>query len=231
MLAVIVVVVAGGTALLVKQFKPASPASVAPVKAVRGEPIRPVAPVSPAPATTPAATAARESAAPAAPATRPAADSKPAVVAAPTVVAAGGSDYLTMGFERLSAFNYDVPDESKGPQKAEDATKTSGQIPTEVRALNNKHVALKGFMLPLKVEGGLITELLIMRDQSMCCYGTTPRINEWVSVRMSGKGVKPIMDQPVTLYGTLKVGEIRENGYLVGIYEMVGEKMDVPENL
>ena len=73
-----------------------------------------------------------------------------------------------------------------------------------------------------------MTELLIMRDQSMCCYGTVPRINEWVSVRMTSKGVKPVMDQAVTLQGTLKVGAIRENGYLVGIYQMDGEKMDSP---
>ena len=84
-------------------------------------------------------------------------------------------------------------------------------------------------MLPLKVEGGLVTELLIMRDQSMCCYGTVPKINEWVSVKMQDKGVKPVMDQPVTLYGKLKVGEMRENGYLVGIYEMEGESMTTPE--
>lgn len=86
-------------------------------------------------------------------------------------------------------------------------------------------------MLPLKVEGGLITELLIMRDQSMCCYGTVPKINEWVSVKMTGKGVKPIMDQTVTLYGKLHVGEIRENGYLVGIYQMDGEKLTGPLDL
>ena len=56
-------------------------------------------------------------------------------------------------------------------------------------------------MLPLKVEQGLVTEMLIMKDQSMCCYGTSPKITEWVSVKMAGKGVKPIMDQPVTLRG------------------------------
>jgi hypothetical protein len=105
------------------------------------------------------------------------------------------------------------------------------QIPPEVKALDSRRVALKGFMLPLKVENGLITELLILRDQSMCCYGTVPRINEWVSVRMTSKGVKPIMDQAITLFGLLKVGEMYENGYLVGIYQMDGEKMTGPLDL
>ena len=68
-------------------------------------------------------------------------------------------------------------------------------------------------------------------DQSMCCYGTVPKINEWVSVRMAEEGVKPVMDEPVTIHGTLKVGEfILENGYLVGIYEMDGQQMTSDRN-
>jgi len=66
--------------------------------------------------------------------------------------------------------------------------------------------------------------MLIMRDQSLCCYGVVPKINEWISVKMQGRGVKAVMDQPVTLYGTLHVGEMRENGYLVGIFALDGEK-------
>jgi hypothetical protein len=83
-------------------------------------------------------------------------------------------------------------------------------------------------MLPLKVEGGLVTELLLMRDQSMCCFGTVPKINEWVAVKMTGGGVKPVMDQAVTLSGKIKIGAMRENGYLVGIYQMDGDRMDAP---
>lgn len=134
---------------------------------------------------------------------------------------------LTVGFDKLASFTYDVPIE----QPATNAPPTASQIPAAIKAYDKKKVALKGFMLPLKVEGGLVTELLIMRDQSMCCYGTVPKINEWVSVKMATKGVKPIMDQPVTMFGTLHVGEMRENGYLVGIYALDGEKMAGPLDL
>lgn len=141
-------------------------------------------------------------------------------------------DFLIVGFDRLAAFNYDVPDETPvGTNKTVKVEPPKEQIPPAVKAFDKQRVALKGFMLPLKVEGGLITELLIMRDQSMCCYGTVPKINEWVSVKMTGKGVKPIMDQAVTLYGKLHVGEIRENGYLVGIYQMDGERIAGPLDL
>ena len=137
-------------------------------------------------------------------------------------------EYAEVTFDKLAGFDYEVPDEEYDPDKKPDPAKQPDQIPGAIKAFNKKRVALKGFMLPLKVEDGHITEMLIMRDQSMCCYGTVPKINEWVSVKMTGKGVKPIMDQAVTVYGRLRVGEIRENGYLVGIYEMDGEKLMGP---
>lgn len=135
------------------------------------------------------------------------------------------SGYLNVGFDKLSGYQIEVSDELLGPQTNKVSLSANAQIPEPVKELNNKKVSLRGFMLPLKVEGGLVTELLIMKDQSMCCYGTTPRINEWVSVKMTKGGVKPLMDEPVTFLGTFKVGETRENGYLVGIYAMDGEKM------
>lgn len=137
---------------------------------------------------------------------------------------------LVVGFDELASFEYDLPD---GPVEVEPVAsgKASAQIPDVIQSLNDQFISLKGFMLPLKVEKGLVTELLIMRDQSMCCYGTVPRINEWVSVKMVGPGVKPIMDQAVVLHGTLKVGEMYENGYLVGIYEMAGDRMTGPMDM
>ncbi|KAF0180151.1 MAG: Uncharacterized protein FD161_929 [Limisphaerales bacterium] len=180
---------------------------------VRGAPIQKLAPAAPTNA---------------APAT-PVAKAPPAALGA---VQKDG-EFLIVGFDRLAAFNYDIPDEAPAATNApvKPVAPPKEQIPANVKAFDKQRVALKGFMLPLKVEGGLITELLIMRDQSMCCYGTVPKINEWVSVKMTGKGVKPIMDQAVTLYGKLHVGEIRENGYLVGIYQMDGEKVAGPLDL
>lgn len=134
---------------------------------------------------------------------------------------------LSVSFEKLGAFQYDLPE---GPVDTNTVAEAGAarQIPAAIKALNDQFISLRGFMLPLKVEKGLVTELLIMRDQSMCCYGTVPRINEWVSVKMVREGVKPIMDQAVTLFGRLKVGEMYENGYLVGIYAMDGDRMADP---
>ncbi len=140
-------------------------------------------------------------------------------------------EYTLVGFDRLASFAYEVPDDPITEPKAK-AIIDKNVIPKTVRIFDKQKVALKGYMLPLKVEDGKITELLILRDQSMCCYGAVPKINEWVSVRMpKGKGVKPIMDVPVTIFGILKVGEVLENGYLVGIYEMDGDRLGGPIDL
>jgi len=155
-----------------------------------------------------------------------------APASASSTVSAGKPGYLNANFDKLAGFGFEVSDELLGPVTNDVAAvvaKTDAMIPKPVHDLNNQNVAIKGFMLPLKVEGGLVTELLIMRDQSMCCYGTTPKINEWVSVKMKAKGIKALMDQPVTLFGKLHVGEARENGYLVGIYRLDGERMEAPE--
>ena len=137
-------------------------------------------------------------------------------------------EYTVVGFDRLASFAYEVPDDPITEPKAK-AIIDKNVIPKTVRVFDKQKVALKGYMLPLKVEDGKITELLILRDQSMCCYGAVPKINEWISVRMPpGQGVKPVMDVKIKFYGTLKVGEVLENGYLVGIYEMDGEPRKGP---
>ena len=161
-------------------------------------------------------------------------DAQPNLSAAPpTRVAAASSEagYLDVGFEKLSGYAFEVSDDLLAPATNSVAAtaKVEQQIPKPIKELDQKPVALSGFMLPLKVEAGLVTEMLIMKDQSMCCYGVQPKINEWVSVRMVKEGVKPVMDQPVKLYGKLRVGEMRENGYLVGIYALDGERMHPPE--
>jgi hypothetical protein len=138
--------------------------------------------------------------------------------------------FTTVSFDKLASYEFEMPDETVTTNGIVSAsTQAKDQFPPAVKALDQARVALKGFMLPLKVESGLVTEMLIMRDQSMCCYGKVPKITEWVSVKMAEKGVKAVIDQPVTIYGKLHVAEMRENGYLVGIYRMDGERISEPE--
>jgi hypothetical protein len=133
-------------------------------------------------------------------------------------------DYLCVGFDGLASFEYEAPDTAlKGPAvKPDPADKF---IPDYIKSLDGKKVIIKGFMIPLLVKEGKVAELLLMRNQSTCCYGVPPKITEFISVKMAGKGVPALMDTPVTLEGTLRVGTARENGFITEIYQLDGEKL------
>ena len=138
--------------------------------------------------------------------------------------------YLAIGFDRLSGFPFVVTDQMVDAMKnySTASPQTIGQLPDEIRALNEKAVALKGFVMPMKLDHGLTTEFLLLKNQGLCCYGLAPKITEWVNVRMMGKGVKPIMHEPVTVCGTFHVGDVRENGQLLGIYQMDADQVKPP---
>jgi hypothetical protein len=172
------------------------PSQETPTVEIRGEPIRTTAP---RPTTPSAATVAPV-----------ATNSKPE---AQLTKSAEDNPYPLVGFDKLSGYPIEISDEILGPVTNNldvIAAKTEALIPQNVKAFDRQHASIKGFMLPLKVEGGVVTELLIMKDQSMCCYGAVPKIHEWVSVKMTA-GVKPI-GSTRDLFGTLRVGEMRENG-------------------
>jgi hypothetical protein len=135
--------------------------------------------------------------------------------------------YSEIAFSTLASFDFtlskEIADGTALPLQADDPA--GAQIPANIRQLNGKKVVIQGFLLPVRMDEGLAVEFLLMRNQSMCCYGVPPKINEWITVRMSGKGVKPVMDQPIAVAGTLHVGPARENGFLTGIYSIDGEKV------
>jgi hypothetical protein len=145
----------------------------------------------------------------------------------PIEVSAPG--YSNITFATLGGFNFGL---EKEIVRGTDATETSAQarsrIPQEIQSLDGRKAVIEGFLLPVKMNNGLAIEFLLMRNQSMCCYGVAPRINEWVTVLLKGEGVKPLMDRPVAVAGTLHVGPTLENGLLTGIYVLDGEKVIGP---
>lgn len=139
-------------------------------------------------------------------------------------------EFEPVDFGLLAAFNYVPPGyetmvPGAPPPAADPSGKPKDQIPGFVRKLDAKKVSVTGFMLPTKFKDGKVTEFLLMKDQSGCCFGAMPRINEWIIVKMTNGGIPPLMDVPLTLVGQLKVGEVFEEGYLSGIYQLAGEKL------
>jgi hypothetical protein len=136
--------------------------------------------------------------------------------------------YLQIGFNKLAAFQVKVIYQIVDPVRLTTIQKLNRQIPDSIKSLDGREIALRGFMLPLKWENARVKEFLLMRSRAFCCFGKTLEINELAYVRMKGNGVKSIMDRPLTVYGTLHVGEIIQHGRLNGIYQLDATKMDGP---
>lgn len=136
--------------------------------------------------------------------------------------------YLEIGFDRLSAFPPRWSPVTTNPVTLAWTPKLVNPVPPEIKALEGKEVAVRGFMLPIRTEDGLTTEFTIMKNQQFCCYGKPLELNEWAHVRMkAGKGVKSLMDQPVVVYGTLHIGEYLQS-QMVGFYQIDGDKLELP---
>ncbi|MEO6873440.1 MAG: DUF3299 domain-containing protein [Opitutaceae bacterium] len=134
--------------------------------------------------------------------------------------------YLRLGFDKLASYKFVAP--PFDPTASSKAVPPTGddQIPATIKRWSGKKAIVTGFMLPVKMDGGLVTEFLLVKDPMLCCYGVMPNMNEWVVVKMNkGAGVKALMDVPLSFYGELTVGAMYENGYMTGVYLLNGEKM------
>jgi hypothetical protein len=145
---------------------------------------------------------------------------KPVPPAEPTLE----NGYLKLGFDQLASYSFTPPPFDPAANPSAKPPTGEEQIPSAVKSWNGKKAVITGYMVPVKMDKGLVTEFLLMRNTLACCFGTVPNMNEWVVVKMK-KGVPPMMDVPVALYGQLKVGAMFENGYMTGLYELDGERM------
>jgi hypothetical protein len=140
----------------------------------------------------------------------------------PQFMESDGEKYRVVSFAQLASFIFAANADT-------DSLAMTEQLPAAIRYLNEKSVAVTGFMLPVQTENNLTTDFLLLRNQSACCYGVMPKINEWVIVRTTGKGVKAIMDTPITVLGTFHVGAVGENGSLSGIYKLDCDRIINPK--
>ena len=96
------------------------------------------------------------------------------------------------------------------------------EIPDKVKQLNEKKVAITGFMLPIDVDKGKVKRFLLLKSTMSCCFGVAPRINEVIYVESSKKQKIPtVMDIPITVFGKLSVSQqFREDLMLMGVYQL-----------
>jgi len=110
----------------------------------------------------------------------------------PTKLTADGK-YLDLTFDKLASYTYEFPD----PESTEDR---SNPIPENIMQLSGKDVAIRGFMVPVTVDGEEVVEFLLVRNQFACCFGVIPKMNEWLHITMKAGHKAPYaVDIPITV--------------------------------
>ena len=126
-----------------------------------------------------------------------------------------GEERLGINFTDLSFVPArEAVDAKTGQPKYDD------QTPDNIKALNGRAVRIRGYMLPVRMEGNEVREFMIMPNQLSCCFGGTPRFWEFVVSEKKGDAVPNLMDTLLTFEGVLKVGDVFENGYWTQFYTL-----------
>ena len=133
---------------------------------------------------------------------------------------------MALGWNTLSGFKYDTYEVLNEVDGGRPFTRSDDVIPPQMKAYHGRQVAVTGFVMPLRLRKGLVTEFLLFKDQASCCFGPAAKMNHYMRVKLTGIGFPPSANLvPDTAYGLLRVGEINVEGYLTGIYELEAQKV------
>lgn len=143
----------------------------------------------------------------------------------PRKVVVDGVSMFSLGFDKLSSFVYTLVDAGTGatPEQIAEHMKKD-QVPAWLREYDNQRVRFTGYMMPLEMQKGRAKKFVMMRDVNTCCYGAVPSMNDYVVVTMAGEGVEAVQDVPVDLVGVFHIDHRYEEGYVVSLFTMDGEK-------
>ncbi len=132
---------------------------------------------------------------------------------------------ITAGFDRLGAYPVTMPKviEDEQGMYMHDKTPIIDQVPADIRSLNGRTVIVAGFMQPITLNKGKVSEFLLLRDRDTCCFGGTPMINHWIAVKLTNGTTEAKLGRPIQVRGVLNVREIRTDGILVGLYTMTAD--------
>jgi hypothetical protein len=138
--------------------------------------------------------------------------------------------HLVVPFADLSGFPYSgmvgAPQTDKNSKDAKAPKKPEFTIPDSIKALHGKKVVISGYMMPIDFENGGTNEFVLTRNIPSCFYCVPPQLNDWVEVKMKdGKRIDYVPDGIIELYGTIDVGELNEDGFIVNLFRMSGTKV------
>jgi hypothetical protein len=156
--------------------------------------------------------------------------SEEAVVSAERA-AAMRAQYPYARFSTLSDFEVPALAEDVFKLSPHAATSRKDQIltlPEAVKALAGHNVSVRGYMLPVDLDGGRVTSFLLTSSIDSCHFGMIGQANEWIMVTMApGRYVPFPKSVPITVFGRLSVAPRMAGGGLSGLYEMTAEAIAI----
>lgn len=130
--------------------------------------------------------------------------------------------YKSIDISDLADFDYYTPLPGEKPVEK---LLVKNAIPETIKKLNGQKVSIAGFMLPVRIdEQGYVEEFALNGNYDMCFYGAPSQINQWVHVKMSPDAKAKFSHNPITVSGTLEVGELIEDGEVISLYRLKGDK-------
>ncbi|HEY9248961.1 MAG TPA: DUF3299 domain-containing protein [Rariglobus sp.] len=93
--------------------------------------------------------------------------------------------------------------------------------PAELQSLDGASVVVTGYMLPLAYAKGRTREFMLMRSQAACCFGLTPKANEFVVVTTDAEeGVRATQDVPSTFTGVFRIRPVKMGDAVVQCFQI-----------
>jgi hypothetical protein len=133
--------------------------------------------------------------------------------------------YPVVRFSLLSSF--EVPEADLPLPRSPHAVASRAEtvtLPAEVRRLDGQAVSIRGYMLPLAMEGDQVTDFLLTSSIDSCHFGTIGGMNEWIVVKMAGGQTVPFPKAvPITVFGRLSVGVERQAGLMSSLYRLAAD--------
>lgn len=137
--------------------------------------------------------------------------------------AAERSRFETISWDALAGFPYDFTMPGELLDVAPDELASRAElIPASVRALTGRDVAIRGFVIPMVMEGGVVRQfILAAKNEIGCCFGDGLAMNQWIVVDVpEGQRFDADPFVPATVLGTIDVGEDIQQGTVMSLYRM-----------
>lgn len=132
------------------------------------------------------------------------------------------STYKYVGIDTLDDYDYYTPEPGEKPDEKLIA---KNKIPDKIKQLSGTQISISGFMMPLRVDDeGKVEEFVLNGNYDRCFYGAPSQINQWIHVKMQPGAGTRATHSPVVVSGTLEVGELIEDGEVISLYRMTGDK-------